>query len=132
MGTPVGPPPGLGQPLQKTAEENPRETTQQPQCRSPRKLKRRANRPCRQWSVPEQIQPWTQDPSHIVPQAEARQSQGAQAECTFFGNTYSILPGMCINTPEGQPTQEVGNIQERGLPGPNEPGNQSCSRMKNF
>ncbi|MEQ2289507.1 hypothetical protein AMECASPLE_033756 [Ameca splendens] len=81
-GTPGEPLPGLPQASQRRAGESPRRTTQLPQCRSPRKLQQQAHRPCWQPSTPEQVQQWTQRPEtprHIAPQAEARQSQGAQA-----------------------------------------------------
>ncbi|MEQ2225170.1 hypothetical protein ILYODFUR_014866 [Ilyodon furcidens] len=74
-------------PPHRRAGESPRGTTQQPQCRSPREVQRRAHRPRRQRSTPEQVQPWIQTPEtpgNITPQAEARQSPGAQAQASSY------------------------------------------------
>ncbi|KAK5624081.1 hypothetical protein CRENBAI_014997 [Crenichthys baileyi] len=67
---------------QSRAEESPGEPTQQPKCRKPQGAAVRSPQPHRQPSMLEQTQPWTkrpETPEHITPQAEARQSQGAQA-----------------------------------------------------
>ncbi|KAK5615584.1 hypothetical protein CRENBAI_025168 [Crenichthys baileyi] len=66
-GPPEEPLPGLLHLPQRRAGESPRGTTQQPQCKSPRELQRRAHRPPRQLSAPEQIQPWTPRTQEVVP-----------------------------------------------------------------
>ncbi|KAK5617846.1 hypothetical protein CRENBAI_025873 [Crenichthys baileyi] len=86
---------GQPQPPQRRAGESPRGTTQEPQCRSPRELQRRAHRPSRQPSTPEQILPWTQrpeTPGHITPPSR--------------GPTEPIGPGPGKQPPGGASTHQ--------------------------
>ncbi|MED6254731.1 hypothetical protein ATANTOWER_032382 [Ataeniobius toweri] len=79
MGTPGEPPPGLPQHHQRREGESSRGTTQQPQCRNPRQLQRRAHRARRTLFTPEQIQPWTPRPQDIsLPKQRPDRAQGSR------------------------------------------------------